>query len=129
MIWKNIGEILLKRNSTCLNFKVFHSRGLAHKHKTRLERLAMDKHSSLLRTLVNYDHECLMTLGTCYTKGLKTKQHFDRSRSTSRGTRWSRWSRWAEPPSSPSSSSSPTPSSSTPSCQSLSMSGETNRTN
>jgi hypothetical protein len=61
--------------------------GLAHKHKTRLERLAMDKHSTLLRTLVNYDHECLMTLGTCYTKGLKTKQHFDRSRSTSRGTR------------------------------------------
>ncbi len=32
------------------------SSGLTHKHQTRLERLAGDKHSSLLRKSVNYDY-------------------------------------------------------------------------
>ncbi len=37
--------------------------GLAHKHQTRLERLARDKHSSLLRKSVNYD--CNKFYDTC----------------------------------------------------------------
>ncbi len=36
---------------------------LAHKHSTRLERPAKDKHSSLLLTHVNYGHTRFITLG------------------------------------------------------------------
>ncbi len=35
--------------------------GLTHKHQTRLERLARDKHSSLLRTFVNYSRKSYTT--------------------------------------------------------------------
>ncbi len=35
-------------------FQVIHAPSLTHKHQTRLERLAKDKHSSLLRKSVNY---------------------------------------------------------------------------
>jgi hypothetical protein len=38
--------------------------GLIHKHLTRLERLVRDKHSSFLRTFVNYGHKFFITLGT-----------------------------------------------------------------
>jgi len=31
--------------------------GVTHNHYTRLEKLARDKHSSLLRTFVNYGHK------------------------------------------------------------------------
>jgi hypothetical protein len=34
-----------------------------NRHETRLERLAMDKHSSLLRTFVNYGHKKLYNIG------------------------------------------------------------------
>jgi hypothetical protein len=37
--------------------------GLPHKHKTRLERHARDKHSSLLRKSVNYGHEKFYSIG------------------------------------------------------------------
>jgi hypothetical protein len=37
--------------------------GLTHKHKTRLEWLARDKHSSLLRTSVNYGRNKLYSTG------------------------------------------------------------------
>ncbi len=40
-----------------IGFQVLHSRvglGLSRKHKTRLKRLAKDKNSSLLGTLMNY---------------------------------------------------------------------------
>ncbi len=36
---------------------------LTFKHQTRLERLAMDKHSSLLRKSVNYGQKSFTTLG------------------------------------------------------------------
>jgi hypothetical protein len=36
--------------------------GLIHIHSTRLKRLAMGKHSSLLRTFVNYGHNIFITL-------------------------------------------------------------------
>ncbi len=36
--------------------------GLAHKHQTMLERLATDKHSSLLRIFVNYGRKFFITL-------------------------------------------------------------------
>jgi hypothetical protein len=39
--------------------------GLTHKHQTRLERLAKDKHSSLLRTLVNYGRKTFYNIGSC----------------------------------------------------------------
>jgi hypothetical protein len=38
------------------------SYGLAHEHKTKLERLAKDKHYSLLEKLVNYDHKKLYNI-------------------------------------------------------------------
>jgi hypothetical protein len=37
--------------------------GLTRKHKTRLERLAWDKHSSLLRKLVNYGRKKFYRIG------------------------------------------------------------------
>jgi hypothetical protein len=37
--------------------------GLANKHLTWLEKLARDKHSSLLQKLVNYDRKSFITLG------------------------------------------------------------------
>ena len=37
--------------------------GLIHKHLTRLEKLARDKRSSLLRTFVNYGHKKLYNVG------------------------------------------------------------------
>jgi hypothetical protein len=37
--------------------------GLFHKHSTRLERLARDKHTSLLRTFANYGRKSFVTLG------------------------------------------------------------------
>jgi hypothetical protein len=37
---------------------------LAHKHKTRLAKLARDKHSSLLRTFVNYGRKKFYEIGT-----------------------------------------------------------------
>ncbi len=36
---------------------------IAHKHETKLERLSLDKHSSLLRTFVNYEIKIFITLG------------------------------------------------------------------
>jgi hypothetical protein len=39
--------------------------GLTHKHQTRQERFAKDKHSSLLRTLVNYGHKTFYNIGSC----------------------------------------------------------------
>ncbi len=35
----------------------------AHKQYTSVERTARDKHSSLLRTIMNYDLKCFITLG------------------------------------------------------------------
>ncbi len=44
--------------------KVLHvDSGLARKHLTKLERLARDKHSSLLQKIVNYGVKSFMTLG------------------------------------------------------------------
>jgi hypothetical protein len=43
---------------------VLHSRvalGLNHKHLTRLERPAKDKHSSLLQTVINYGCKSFIT--------------------------------------------------------------------
>jgi hypothetical protein len=37
--------------------------GLAHKHRNRPERLASDKHSGLLRILVNYGRETFYNSG------------------------------------------------------------------
>ncbi len=37
--------------------------GLILKHLTKLERLAMDKHSSLLQKLVNYGHKKVLIVG------------------------------------------------------------------
>jgi hypothetical protein len=37
--------------------------GLTCKHKIRLERLALDKHSSLLEKSINYGQKCFITLG------------------------------------------------------------------
>ncbi len=37
--------------------------GLTHKHKTKLERLARDKHSRLLRNSVNYDSKKFYSTG------------------------------------------------------------------
>jgi hypothetical protein len=42
---------------------------LTHKHRTRLERLARDKHSSLLQTFLDYDRKKFCnseTCGQCY---------------------------------------------------------------
>ncbi len=39
------------------------SASLTHKHQTKLENLASDKHSSLLQVLVNYGRKSFMTLG------------------------------------------------------------------
>ncbi len=38
--------------------------GLTHKHLTILERLAMDKHSSLLQKVVNYDRKKFYMVGS-----------------------------------------------------------------
>jgi hypothetical protein len=35
---------------------------LSCKYQTRLEKLAMEKHSSLLRTFVNYARKCIITM-------------------------------------------------------------------
>jgi hypothetical protein len=40
-----------------------YSTRLTHKHKTRLERLARDKHSSLLRRFINYDRKQFYNIG------------------------------------------------------------------
>ncbi len=40
--------------------------GLAHEHSTRLERLAKDKHSSLLRKSVNYVRKKFYRIGACF---------------------------------------------------------------
>ncbi len=37
--------------------------GLTHKHKTKWEKLAMDKHSGLLRIFVNYSRNFFITFG------------------------------------------------------------------
>ncbi len=37
--------------------------GLAHKHKTKLEKLARDKHSGSIRIFVNYGVKSFVTLG------------------------------------------------------------------
>ncbi len=37
--------------------------GLAHKHQTKLERLAKNKHSSLLRKFVNYEEKKFYNIG------------------------------------------------------------------
>jgi len=48
---KNLSRVeALKRLHSC-------SSGLGCKQYTRLEKLARDKHSSLLRTLINYRHK------------------------------------------------------------------------
>jgi hypothetical protein len=39
--------------------------GLTHKHQTRLERFAKDRHSCLLRTLVNYGRKTFYNIGSC----------------------------------------------------------------
>jgi hypothetical protein len=47
----------LQRDSTWAGF------GLTKKHKTGLERLSRDHHSSLLQALVNYDPKKLYSIG------------------------------------------------------------------
>jgi hypothetical protein len=37
--------------------------GLTHKHKTRLERLARDKHTSFLHTVINYGRRKFYKIG------------------------------------------------------------------
>ncbi len=37
--------------------------GLTHKHQARLEKLDSDKHSGILRKLVNYSRKTFITLG------------------------------------------------------------------
>ncbi len=37
--------------------------GLTHEHKTRLERLVRHKHSTLLRSFVNYGRKSFVTMG------------------------------------------------------------------
>ncbi len=49
--------------------------GLAHKHKTRLERLVRDKHSSLLQALVNYGCKMFYRIG-CFNSGKRDKKVF-----------------------------------------------------
>jgi hypothetical protein len=44
---------------SCLGY----SPGLTHKYLTRLEKLARDKHSSLLQKSVNYDHKKFYNIG------------------------------------------------------------------
>ncbi len=39
--------------------------GLTHKHQNRLRRLVGEKHSSLLRTFVNYGHKKFCNIGPC----------------------------------------------------------------
>jgi hypothetical protein len=47
-------------------------RGLTHKHEARPEELARDKHSSLLRKLVNYDRKKFYDIGsTDFTPNMK----------------------------------------------------------
>ncbi len=57
---------------------VLHSRvalGLNHKHLTRLERPAKDKHSSLLQTVINW--VCKSFIKFC--QGLNVMKLFDRN--------------------------------------------------
>jgi hypothetical protein len=42
--------------------------GLTNRHYTRLEKLSMDTHTSLLRNFVNYDLKSFVTLGTVTLK-------------------------------------------------------------
>ncbi len=46
--------------------------GLTGKHQTRLENLARDKHSSLLRNFINYGRKKFYSIGTRY----KSTKHF-----------------------------------------------------
>jgi hypothetical protein len=48
--------------------------GLTLRHQTRLERLARAKHSSLLRTFVNYER-CYTLMGSCLTTQRYTKMN------------------------------------------------------
>jgi hypothetical protein len=41
---------------------------LSHKYSTRLESLARDKHSSLLRTFVNYGRKKFYIIGPCIVR-------------------------------------------------------------
>ncbi len=43
--------------------------GLTNKHKTRLEKIASDKHSSLQQKLVNYGRNFFTTLGPGRSQG------------------------------------------------------------
>jgi hypothetical protein len=45
--------------------------GLTHKHWTRLEKIASDKHSSLLRTFVNYEFKKFYNIGPWLAEYLK----------------------------------------------------------
>jgi hypothetical protein len=47
--------------------------GLTYKHHTRLERLARDKHSSLLQKFVNYGHKKVYRIGPWYVTGYVTE--------------------------------------------------------
>jgi hypothetical protein len=54
---------VLLQSGTHESFFTWVGSGLTFKHKTRLERLARDKHSSLLRKSVNYDVKSFIGLG------------------------------------------------------------------
>ncbi len=58
--------------------------GLNQKHYTRLERLNRDKHSSLLRTLVNYGRKSCITLGSGFTPPPSPSTEKKRNRSCQR---------------------------------------------